>query len=118
MAMAPTMYPPEAPSQGPLNVEVMPDGAPQQPMGPQPPQQAYGGGHRQNLADMFEDDELRKIASELIEQVEADNQTRAEWLDNYTSGLDYLGFKGEDRSQPFKGSSGVYHPLLTEIGRA
>ena len=57
---------------------------------------------------------MTTIASELIELVEADNGSRSEWIDTYTSGLDYLGFKGEDRSEPFKGASGVYHPVLTE----
>jgi len=96
-----------------LNVQVVPDGQPtDQP--PEEPQNEASADHRANLAEFLEDDELEAIATELVELVEADDQTRAEWIDTYTSGLDYLGFKGEERTQPFKGSAGVYHPVLTE----
>lgn len=106
-----------ASKESPLNVEVVPDNMSTGAEGPDD----YGGvsddiplEHRANLAELLEEDELQKIATELVELYEADNGTRADWLDTYTKGLDYLGFKGEDRSSPFKGSSGVYHPVLLE----
>ena len=106
-----------ASKENPFNVEVVPDGTETGLEGPDD----YGGvtedtpvEHRANLAEMLDENELEKISSELIELYEADNSTRADWMDSYTKGLDYLGFKGEDRTEPFKGASGVYHPVLTE----
>jgi hypothetical protein len=91
----------------------MPDDMPMD-MPPEEPMADPGADHRANLADFLEDDDLQTIAADIIEMVDADDQSRAEWTDTYVSGLDYLGFKGEDRNEPFKGSSGVYHPVLTE----
>lgn len=116
MAISPAMTPmQDDPSTGSgLDVQIMPDGTPPDEMGMQEPEANSYAGHRENLADLYDEGELSTIASELIELVEADSQTRSDWIDSYTSGLDYLGFKGEERSQPFKGSCGVYHPVLTE----
>jgi hypothetical protein len=70
--------------------------------------------HFDNLADLLDKTELTAIATDLLSVYEEDVNSRSEWLDQYTSGLDYLGFKQEDRSQPFKGASGVFHPVMTE----
>jgi len=76
-----------------------------------PPQQPT---HFDNLAEFLEDGELATIATDLLAQFEEDVGSRSEWLRQYTDGLDYLGFKTEERQQPFKGASGVFHPVLTE----
>ena len=67
-----------------------------------------------NLADYIEEGDLNKLALDLIGNFESDKDTRKDWEDTYSKGLDMLGFKYENRTQPFEGSSGVVHPLLSE----
>ena len=67
-----------------------------------------------NLAEDMEDSDLQYISSELMEEYENDKTSREEWSRTYTKGLDLLGFKYDERSQPFQGASGVTHPLLAE----
>ena len=67
-----------------------------------------------NLAEDMEDSDLQYISSELMEEYENDKTSRDEWSRTYTKGLDLLGFKYDERSQPFQGASGVTHPLLAE----
>ena len=67
-----------------------------------------------NLADYIEEGDLNKLAVDLIGNFESDKDTRKDWEDTYVKGLDMLGFKYENRTQPFEGSSGVVHPLLSE----
>ena len=57
--------------------------------------------HNENLADVIEDSDLRKIASDLIGAFEADRDSRADWEDTYINGLDLLGLKNEDRTAPW-----------------
>jgi len=67
-----------------------------------------------NLAEALDEDELNNLSSELRQQYEDDKESRSDWIDSYTKGLDLLGFKYNERSQPFQGASGVTHPLLSE----
>lgn len=67
-----------------------------------------------NLAEFVDEDELEKMSSDLIADYETDKETRKDWEQGYTQGLDLLGFKYEERSQPFQGASGVTHPMLAE----
>ena len=67
-----------------------------------------------NLAEMIDEAELESMASELIGQFVADRDSRKDWAMAYIKGLDLLGMKIEDRSQPWEGASGVFHPMLTE----
>jgi len=68
-----------------------------------------------NLAEFVEEDELNKLASNLIDSIKNDLESRSEWEKTYKDGLQYLGMKfDESRSQPFQGSSGVIHPILAE----
>jgi hypothetical protein len=67
-----------------------------------------------NLAEEIEDDDLAKLADELLEDYEGDLTARRDWLDTYVEGLDLLGLKLEDRSEPWEGACNVYHPLMTE----
>ena len=68
----------------------------------------------QNLAEEIDDDDLEKLASDLIDEYSGDVNSRKDWLDTYVDGLDLLGLKLEDRSEPWEGACNVYHPLLTE----
>jgi hypothetical protein len=67
-----------------------------------------------NLAEEMPDRELSRIAGELLHEFEANKASRQEWEDAYANGLDLLGFNYEERTQPFRGASGVTHPLLAE----
>jgi hypothetical protein len=67
-----------------------------------------------NLADYIDETQSRKFSSDLVGAFEADKDSRKDWEDTYVKGLDMLGFKYEDRTQPFEGASGVVHPLLAE----
>ena len=67
-----------------------------------------------NLAEYIEENNLTKFASDLVGDFEGDKESRKDWEDTYIKGLDMLGFKYEDRTQPFEGASGVVHPLLAE----
>ena len=72
------------------------------------------GSFYENLADLIGEDELKKIADELIEDVSNDIDARKDWLQTYVDGLELLGLKIEERSEPWEGACGVYHPLLAE----
>ena len=67
-----------------------------------------------NLAEEIPDRDLGAIASNLLEQFDANKAGRHDWEDAYANGLEMLGFNYEEREQPFRGSSGVTHPLLAE----
>ena len=67
-----------------------------------------------NLVDNLEDSTLTDIASMVIENVEEDKNSREEWVETYTKGLDLLGLKYESRTEPFDGATGVIHPVLNE----
>jgi hypothetical protein len=77
-------------------------------------EEIMGGEFDRNLAEEIDEDELHHMASELISSFNADRQSRSEWAKSYVKGLDLLGMKIEERQQPWAGSSGVFHPILTE----
>ena len=68
----------------------------------------------ENLAEELDDQILDEIASELLGEFEADVNSRRDWLDTYVDGLELLGLKLEDRSEPWEGACNVFHPLMTE----
>ena len=70
--------------------------------------------HNANLADFLDEGYLREISSDLRASYEDDMESRSEWEETYTKGLDQLGVKYEERTQPFQGASGVTHPLIAE----
>ena len=74
------------------------------------PQVEFGA----NLADELDDSDLQTIFNQCIADVEADLSSRAEWEQQYRDGLEFLGMRYEERSQPFEGASGITHPLLAE----
>jgi len=67
-----------------------------------------------NLAEEMPDRELSRISSDLLGEFDANKASRQEWEDAYTNGLELLGFTYDERTQPFRGASGVTHPLLAE----
>jgi hypothetical protein len=67
-----------------------------------------------NLAEEIPDRELARISSDLLSEFDANKASRQEWEDAYTNGLELLGFTYDERTQPFRGASGVTHPLLAE----
>jgi len=70
--------------------------------------------HNANLAEMLDEAYLGEISSDLRASYEEDMESRSDWEETYTKGLDQLGVKYEERSQPFEGASGVTHPLIAE----
>jgi len=67
-----------------------------------------------NIAEVLDDDTLNLISSELRQAFEDDKASRKDWEETYKKGLDLLGFKYTERSQPFQGASSVTHPMLSE----
>ena len=63
--------------------------------------------HNANLAELLDDGYLGELSSDLRGSYEEDLESRSEWEETYTKGLDQLGVKHEERSQPFEGASGV-----------
>ena len=73
-----------------------------------------GPDHNSNYADFYEDAELEAIASDLVDSFLTDRNSRKEWVDTYVKGIDLLGLKFEERTIPWQGAAGVFHPVLTE----
>jgi hypothetical protein len=67
-----------------------------------------------NLADFMDDNELSTLGSELIGDFDKDLGDRKEWIKTYVEGLKLLGLKYEERTEPWQGACGVFHPMLTE----
>lgn len=67
-----------------------------------------------NLAEFMDERDLESLASELISDYDEDVASRKDWLTTYVDGLELLGMKIEERSEPWEGACGVYHPLLSE----
>lgn len=67
-----------------------------------------------NLAEEIPERELGRISSELTGEYDSNKASRQEWEDTYSNGLELLGFSYSERTQPFRGASGVTHPLLAE----
>ena len=83
-------------------------------------------GFNSNLADELDEGQLAQLAGDLLDEFEEDLSSRKDWIQTYVDGLELLGMKVEDRTEPWPGACGVYHPLLSEalvkfqaeIGRA
>jgi len=70
--------------------------------------------HFDNLADILPDDVLEPIGNEMVQNYMDYKGSRKEWEQSYKTGLDLLGFKYENRTEPFQGASGATHPVLAE----
>ncbi len=71
-------------------------------------------GFGENLAELIDDDKLDLLGGELYEHFLADKESRSEWEDTYIKGLDQLGLTVDDRTEPWPGACGVFHPMLSE----
>jgi len=68
----------------------------------------------ENLAEIISERVLATLGSELIDSFEDDVDSRKDWIQTYVDGLELLGLKIEERSEPWEGACGVYHPILAE----
>ena len=72
------------------------------------------GGFSANIAEELEEDVLNVLSSDIVGLIDADTQSRKEWADTFVKGLDVLGFKYEERTEPWEGACGVYSNVLAE----
>ena len=70
--------------------------------------------HDANLAEFMDDTDLTKVGTELVKMYKDDRESRKPWEKAYTKGIKLLGLEIEERSQPWSGASGVFHPILSE----
>ena len=68
----------------------------------------------ENLADTLSEDDIMEMASELAGDIEQDKSSRKDWERAYTEGIKLLGLQYEERTEPWNGASGVFHPMITE----
>tara|TARA_R100001443_G_scaffold29693_2_gene42932 strand:- start:2189 stop:4642 length:2454 start_codon:yes stop_codon:yes gene_type:complete len=73
-----------------------------------------GMNHDSNLAEFIDEQDLMGLSAELVSSYMSDKESRKDWEDSYMKGLDLLGLKFEDRSIPWDGACGVFHPMLSE----
>jgi len=100
----------------PKDVEVIPteDGGAEISFDPGAVNQEQTENHFDNLAELLPDDVLDPLGSLLYTNYQDYKASRKDWEHSYTSGLDLLGFKYENRTEPFKGASGTTHPVMAE----
>jgi len=73
-----------------------------------------GDNFNANLAEEIDEGELTELAGDLLGDFEEDLSSRKDWMQTYVDGIELLGMKVEDRTEPWPGACGVYHPLLSE----
>ena len=78
------------------------------------PEEGTANDFNANLAEFMDERELQSLGSELISDFTKDIGDRKEWMQTYVDGLKLLGLKYEDRTEPWQGACGVFHPMLTE----
>ena len=100
--------------QAPVDVQQNEDGSVDINFDPNAVNPGQNQDHFFNLAELLPDHVLGKIGSELYTNYDDYKSSRKDWERAYISGLDLLGFKYEERSDPFKGASGATHPVLAE----
>ena len=96
----------------PMDVEVETDEEVIANIGPSP--EDTGDGIADNLANKIQEETLAQISNELRSQFSVDLTSRKDWEQSYIKGLDLLGFKYTEVSNPFRGAASVSHPLLAE----
>jgi hypothetical protein len=101
-------------SLGPVDIQENEDGSVDINLDPQAATPEGGDEHYANLADFLPDDVLTSLASDLNSKYMDYTSSRKEWEKTYIQGLDLLGFKYNNRTEPFQGASGVTHPVLAE----
>src|SRR5210317_2522081 len=101
-------------AQGPVEVTENEDGSVDINLDPAAASPEGGDEHYANLADFLPDDVLGSLASDLNQKYMDYSMSRKDWERTYTQGLDLLGFKYDNRTEPFQGASGATHPVLAE----
>ena len=99
---------------GPVEVDMTEDGGAEISFNPSASEIDPNQDHFANLAESLDDGVLESLGSKMIDQYTEYRESRADWEDTYRNGLDLLGFKYERRTEPFRGASGVNHPVLAE----
>ena len=98
----------------PINIKPNEDGSVDIDFDPSVGSQEQGQDHFANLAELLPDEVLSPIGNELYDNYVDYKSGRKDWESSYTNGLELLGFKYEEKSEPFKGASGATHPVLAE----
>jgi hypothetical protein len=79
-----------------------------------PGKDVAGDEFNANLVDDMDEGQLTELSGDLLGEYDADINSRKDWLTTYVDGLELLGLKVEDRTEPWPGACNVYHPLMTE----
>ena len=104
----------EQESPGPVDIQENEDGSVDINLDPGAATPEGGDEHYANLAEFLPDDVLGRMASDLNSKYQDYVSSRKDWEKTYTQGLDLLGFKYDQRTEPFQGASGATHPVLAE----
>ena len=99
---------------GPVEVDMTEDGGAEVSFNPSASEIDPNQDHFANLAETLDDGVLEPLGSKMVDQYTEYRESRADWEDTYRNGLELLGFKYERRTEPFRGASGVNHPVLAE----
>ena len=99
---------------GPVEIEMTEEGGAEVSFDPAVASVEGGEDHFENLAEFIGDDTLDELGSKLYDQYTEYKESRGDWEQSYREGLELLGFKYERRTEPFRGASGVNHPVLAE----
>ena len=78
------------------------------------PGEEGGPEFSENLAEVLDEGAISSMAGDLAADIDQDKQSRKEWEKAYTEGLKLLGLQYEERTEPWQGASGVFHPMITE----
>jgi len=98
----------------PVQIQAEDDGGATVSFDPNLGSQEQSEDHYTNLADILNEDILMELGSKLVDDYTDFKSSRADWEQTYTKGLDLLGFRYTERTQPFRGASGATHPVLAE----
>ena len=99
---------------GPVEIEMTEEGGAEVSFDPAVASVEGGEDHFENLAEFIGDGTLDELGSKLYDQYTEYKESRGDWEQSYREGLELLGFKYERRTEPFRGASGVNHPVLAE----
>jgi hypothetical protein len=97
-----------------MNISMTEDGGAEIDFDPQAEAMQGADQHDANLVDFLEDDIVNEISSDILAEFDECDASRSEWEQTYKEGLELLGFKYENRAEPFQGASGATHPVLAE----
>ena len=100
--------------QGNIEVTMDEEGGAEIAFDPRAVTQEGGQDHFENLADFLGEQVLEPLGAKMVDQYNEYKESRGDWEDTYRNGLELLGFKYERRTEPFRGASGVNHPVLAE----